>query len=332
MQRNIMHEINDSVSRMIDNIGFTEVTRGAHNKLVRKLIEIMQRTTGTLKMFMENADIQGDMLRDRDLMAVLKFENVNIPKLMDYMKQVLPFPPEEEIEEDVLKNEEFKEEEAVEIMEVDGNQNKIENEKEEEVQVKKRFEDLPKFDDQNAIDLGFICYKPVILPLPQAVFKNRNPAAKFSTSVPDLHRFSEFPAPTFIVPTTKTNNNSRSSTTSRKPRGSYTAKRNYLKKHENRLRLEQNAQLAKEKMEEQMRRDELRSRLRRKPEKKFIECEKGRLVMRIPKALLPKPIPKIKIRYQKLSKTQMKITSITTQNGYKKMNVLSKVTPRNAKN
>ncbi|CAB3404824.1 unnamed protein product [Caenorhabditis bovis] len=251
-------------------MGFARVERAAHAKLTKYLADKIAFMCRNLKILTENGDPSQGCQRKANLFDVVfmyKLAGIDLGKLEDYVSTVKPFPPDPD--EEVLKSDDHN----GSYSQSNSNGRVIEATSRKHTEcagtTKTMPSSIPHFDDLDDLQLGFNYYKPVVPkappnlidPLPQkpADQRNRKSSSKLtdrsltfntdsdaistkkSHSLPTVFDRAGSSKPSFLISPIKPIN---ARPERPKQRGRIPAyRREFERRHEERLRFEQQMEL-----------------------------------------------------------------------------------------
>ncbi|UMM16770.1 hypothetical protein L5515_013639 [Caenorhabditis briggsae] len=90
----VLHNLRDSISRIVDNLHFTSIDEAAHARLVGLVADKLTTMGDTCRALLENSGRTGIGLNSAiDLKYLFKIHHVDLRSLLEYTQQVRPFPP-----------------------------------------------------------------------------------------------------------------------------------------------------------------------------------------------------------------------------------------------
>lgn len=168
-ERDVLLNLRDSVSRIVDNLQFTSIDEAAHTRLVGLVADKLFSMSHTCRALLENSGRSAISLNSTvDMKHLYRIHRVNLQSLVDYTQQVRPFPPKKcdihgELAALKLKNQ-------TELDEVSSRKKRVPRQK----KPAQPMFSLPRFDDMSFEDLGFcddedessMCDTPPITSIP----------------------------------------------------------------------------------------------------------------------------------------------------------------------
>ncbi|CAI2335131.1 unnamed protein product [Caenorhabditis sp. 36 PRJEB53466] len=149
--------LRDSVSRIVDNFGFTDIDNTAHAKLVSIVAAMMHSMSHTCRILIENSGRSASSLNPIDIKHMFRMHHIDVEAMVVYVNHVNPYPPSK-----------------IEIHGEMQSAQKVNKEKKTVKSVctkasKKRcgrspIYKLPNFDDMDDVQLGFASLDPAIPP------------------------------------------------------------------------------------------------------------------------------------------------------------------------